>query len=64
MFIINRRHDIKDEIIYNSKNIIGVFDNMIGTKNALLNKLSQLKYELDIQCDDDNYFFCCYNKKK
>lgn len=42
---------------YNAKSVIGIYDNFLVARQHVIDKMTQLKYEFDIEIDTIDHFF-------
>ena len=57
MFIVNRCYDYDGNTTYNANSIVGIYDDFEKAKQDLIEKITKMKYEYEVDCDSDNYFF-------
>ncbi len=51
-------YDCDSKLNYNVNSLIGIYDNIFQARNDLLDKLKKNKCEIEIEFDDETYFFC------
>lgn len=62
MFIVYKIKNYDGELVYKKESIIGVYSDFRLAKIHLIKKLIQLKYEFEIETDNEDYFLACVER--